>query len=418
MDALLAWLACYCDAPPTAASLEDGAQLRALARQVFGEDVVADAASLEAIGAALPRADLLQKCAGEGDSMVRRVAVALLVSIVESDSPHREECVEHIMTLDETHQALLMEVIQESMGGCDGDVDDRAAASPGTGGDCLAGSPASSSRSSIASTPSHLRRQVLEELSSSAKSRRKSKASSSRPPTKTRRRLSIGASPDHVAVSAKRHADLSSKNSRLTRENKALKEELTWLTSQLEEQKQACERLESEKASVLADHEDGMRRRDRDATEAEDALREEFEATLRDRDAQIAALKEAGAEAARLSGTVQSLRDEIAIARGAVAAKDKLEAKLISYREKIEAAGDLHAQIKTLDAKCRTLMTRAEKAEKQAAKVPVLSSKVDEYKRAVAEAEVKASELAVKNRTQETAMSRLKESLENMREAG
>ena len=42
------------------------------------------------------------------------------------------------------------------------------------------------------------------------------------------------------------------------------------------------------------------------------SLREEFEATLRDRDAQIAALKEAGAEAARLSGTVQSLRDEIA----------------------------------------------------------------------------------------------------------
>ena len=314
MDALLAWLACYCDAPPTAASLEDGGS-SAPSRGGVGEDVVADAASLEAIGAALPRADLLQKCAGEGDSMVRRVAVALLVSIVESDSPHREECVEHIMTLDETHQALLMEVIQESMGGCDGDVDDRCL--PGTGS-CLARRPASSSRSSIASTPSHLRRQVLEELSSSAKSRRKSKASSNRPPTKTRRRLSIGASPDHVAVSAKRHADLSSKNSRLNRENKALKEELTWLTSQLEEQKQACERLESEKASVLADHEDGMRRRDRDATEAEDALREEFEATLRDRDAQIAALKEAGAEAARLSGTVQSLQDEIAIARGAV----------------------------------------------------------------------------------------------------
>ena len=450
-DALLAWLSCYAEAGVpgcfksddtenetggmTMSSLLDGVALSALMNRVFAEDEDAcEVRSLSDIASSIPRSDLLPNIIDGSTEHIVQITAAVLISIVESDTAHRDECVQNIMTLSEEHQAKLMEVIQNSMEQVDiGSDDDNENISCENDTETVLnmspkhGSP-DSRRSSFAATPSHLRRQVLERMSESAKSKRQSKSSchrlsvgssggSSNGDTSPNSDKSVGFSVPGE-LDGRKQADLSSRAQRLSRENTALKEEIEWLNSQIEKEKAATEQAKKALAEDKEAHDDNVRKLSRQAADSEDVIRAEFEHTLRAKDTRIAELEEAENESTRLANTVQSLRDELAIAKGATAEKLKLETKLAAYRQKIEAAGDLHSQIQSLDKKCSALMTRAEKAEKLAARVPSLSSKLEEYKRAVAEAEVKASELAVKNHTQKAMLAKLRSTVEEMREAG
>ena len=354
-------------------------------------------------------------CPCESDDDLLQLATAVLVYLVQSEEG-KEECVQNIMELAEDDQEELMNVIQlhlstleESPASPSNDSD-----TPNTPASTLAHSPFVSSPCSTTSSP-------YNDGIASTTSTRLSQLHASVERVRRRRRSSIGGAsvsggdsttPGSVASSV--GGGIPSR--RLARENHHLKEEVEFLTCELQKHKSLASEAEMQHRSSFEKLQSDQTRVALQVAEEADALRSSFESSALEKDQQLQELRDQIQNNGEMEVQLVKLKDELVIATESLKEKAKLEDTLNRYREKHAQVGDLNGQVLSLEEKTKELLSRATIAEDKASTIPELKSKLEQYKVAVAAAEVRVSELMMSNKAKDVSIHQMRQKFDELRE--
>ena len=310
----------------------------------------------------------------------------LILSACVTRSSEKEKCIGQIMSLSESAQASLMEIIQEvmekfplSQQDYEDDVNNHSIISNNDNSfisddeeeNSNNNTNSSSSSGSSSTNATKLRRLSLLSISSISTPRNNAGDFSSTPCT------------PESKVKARRY---KRENIALIEENNALKIHIEHLESQIKNNVSHKTDFNNEKEQIRTKWETKI------AT-MENEMTKKYNSDMLEKSKQIQKLEKKMENQSELLEELKHVKDELECTKAIANKVTKAEANLLKYKKKIDELNNGRKKMKSMEDRIVTLLDRVAKAENKCNEIPILETTLLEYKNDLNESELQNSEL-------------------------